>query len=270
MRPQTWLIVVLALAFGGVAAAGVFLLSTPASGSGQKSMIVVVTADVPRGTPITAESVAVRPTNDQVAAGVLTKIADAIGRTALVPLYKEEPLLDAKLAPKGAGRGLASLLKRGMRAVTIPTPGVATNVAGFLEVGSHVDILWTPTDATRDDRSAGGDGPLLEDVEVLAVDDKIDSAATGKPDGSAIKSVTVQLKPEDAAKLAPALTRGTIHLSLRNPGDEGRVSRRPAAPAPPPRREVVAAPVPVVPLTIRTLRGTREGWVRLGASASAK
>lgn len=276
MRPQTMIVVILALAFGGVAGGGVFLISKPTRNeAAQKSKIVVIAADVPRGMPLTAEHLATRETSDQLTPGVLTKPEDAIGRSALVSLFKDEPLMEAKLAPKGAARGLASLLKQGMRAVTIPTPSVGTNVAGFLEVGSHVDILWTPQEFKIDDSVVGTAAPLLENVEVLAVDDKIDTASGGKGDGSVIKSVTVQLKPEDAAKLAPALTRGAINLSLRNPSDEGRAQRLAVIPAPIKPREAIALPTvvaaqPAPPVAIRTIRGSREGWVRISMPAAAK
>lgn len=270
MRPQTLIVVVLALAFGGIAAAGVLLFTTrDSSNEGAKATIVVATSNIPRGIAISAGSIVAKEyPKDLIPEGVATKVEDVLGRSAVTPLFKDEPVLEAKLAAKGAGRGLAAILKTGMRAVTIPTPTVASNVAGFLEAGSRVDILWTPPENAQ-----GGDAPLLENVEVLAVDDKTDASLTGKPEAAPIKSVTVQVKPEDAARLAPALTRGTIHLSLRNPADEGRAPVRPVLPGPPPRRTVVAAPVPASLLTIRTLRGTRDGWIRVdvpGGSSAAK
>jgi Flp pilus assembly protein CpaB len=210
---------------------------------------------------------------------MLTKVGDAVGRPALTSLFKDEPVLDAKLGARGTGGGLASLLKHGMRAVTIPTTnGSQTNhIATFIEVGSHVDIHWTPPETGRDPNASAAENiPLLENVEVIAVDDKLDSTGAAKAEGTTIKSVTVQLKPEDAATLAPALTRGAIHLSMRNPTDEGRAPRRPVVAKPPPRREVAEAPKPApapalpIPVTIRTLRGTREGVIHLAPAGGSQ
>lgn len=238
MRSQTLIIVALALTFGGIAAVGVLLFSNnhPSQGSGRATMVLAA-ADVPRGETLTAASLVVKEcAADAVLSGVITKIEDALDRSTLTPLYKGEPILEAKLAAKGAGRGLASLIKKGMRAVTIPTPTVGAGVAGFIVPGSRVDIHWISNEPrSRDDHSAGHNAPpLLENVEVLAVDDKIDVPAANRTEGAQMKSVTVQVDPVEAGKLTPALSKGTIHLSLRNPGDEGR-----APPRPP---EVVPAP----------------------------
>ena len=269
MRRQTLLIVVLALAFGGIAAAGVLLFSNrePAQGA-EKGTIVLAKTKVPRGETLTAEFLIAREyPKDLIPEGVVTSIEDAVGRSTLTPLFENEPILEAKLAPKGAGRGLASLIKKGMRAISIPTPSVATGVAGFIVPGSRVDIYWTSQEASREERLPGFDAPLLENVEVLAVDEKIDAPASNRMDAIQVKSVTIQVKPEEAGKLTPVLSKGTIYLSLRNPGDDGRADR-PVAPTPlasPKRTQVVAAsppPPPQVPRTIRTLRGTREGAFR--------
>ena len=268
MRPQTLLVVVLALAFGGIAAVGALVFSSGNQGEGPAmSMILVAAAEVARGESIAAEAVVLRkyPT-ELLPAGALTKVEDAVGRCLLVPIVKDEPILEGKLAMKGAGRGLAPLITKGMRAITIATPNVATGVAGFIVPGSRVDVLWTPPDVGREDRTNVGDVPLLENVEVLAVDEKIDAPVTSRTDSGQMKSVTVQVKPEDAAKLTPALSKGTVHLSLRNPGDDGRAPPR-TVPLPP-RRSAPVAPV-VTTRTMRTFRGTREGVIHLQISDAA-
>jgi len=213
--------------------------------------MVLAKVDVPRGETLTAESLAIQefPTG-AVLPGVITRVEDAVGRSTLTPLFKGELLLGAKLADKGAGRGLASLIKKGMRAVTIPTPNVGAGVAGFIVPGSRVDVHWISNEPkARDDHSAGSTAPpLLENVEVLAVDDKIDVPAANRTEGAQMKSVTVQVQPAEADKLTPALSKGTVQLSLRNPGDESRAPPRLAAP--------VAAPVePPRPRVIRIFRG---------------
>jgi len=277
MRPQTLLLVVLALAFGGLAAAGVVLFSNrdPSQGPA-KGTIVVMTANVSRGETLSAESITAREyPKDLIPEGVLTRVEDAIGRAALTHLFKEEQVMEAKLAPRGSGRGLAPLIKKGMRAISIATPTVATGVAGFIIPGSHVDIYWTSHDAPRDDRMANSDAPLLENVEVLAVDEKIDAPMANRTDAVQMKSVTIQIKPEEAGKLTPVLSQGMIYLSLRNPSDEGRT---PARPVPPPskRAPVVAAvslpppshpPAPIA-RPIRTIRGMNEGMVEIQVPTS--
>jgi pilus assembly protein CpaB len=272
MRTQTLLIVLLALTFGGIAAAGVMLFSNGSQARGvERGAMIIAAVDVPRGETLTPESVIAKDLpKDAVLSGVVTRVEDVVGRSAIAPLFKGEPILDVKLAPKGAGRGLASLIKKGMRAITIPTPNVGAGVAGFIVPGSRVDVHWTSQEhAVRRDDQAGSSVPLLENVEVLAVDDKIDVPTANRTEGTQMKSVTVQLTPEDAGKLTPALSKGIVHLSLRNPSDEGKVPPPPVA-APPVKPDVVVT-APPAPRLIRIFRGTREMVIRLdGQSESLK
>ena len=73
----------------------------------------------------------------------MTKLEDALDRAVAIPMVMDEPVLDAKLSPKGSGRGLAALVPKGMPAVTIQTPSVASGVAGFILPGNRVDVLLT-------------------------------------------------------------------------------------------------------------------------------
>lgn len=301
MRTQTIFVLILALVFGGIASVGVLALSRKPSPQADMATIVIAVAEVPRGETITAESVAVRPyPKDLAPTGVLTKLEDAIGRAALSPIVKDEPLLDAKLAPKGAGRGLASLIKTGMRAITVQTPNVATGVAGFIVPGNRVDVLMTFSDGGSNAAAAGAI-TLLENVEILAVDQSVDAPAENKMDAAQMRSVTLSVTPEQATKLTLGQNKGTIHLSLRNSTDakharavpatvsdlqggvpwherikgivaemnRNSMARQVAAPSAPPPPPATPAP-PRIP-TIRTIRGTREGTIRIDhASASSR
>lgn len=279
MKPQTFLVVLIALLFGGAAAFGVYVMSkAPATRSAMASM-VFVRADVPRGETITADSIEARPVaKDQLMDGMVTKVEDAVDRAALVPLIKGEPLLDAKLAAKGAGRGLASLIKPGMRAFPILLSNAASGGAGHIVPGDHVDVLLNLRDAPgRDARPEEAD-TLLEDVPVLAVDEKVDAPAANKVDASNLKTVTLMLTPGQATKLTIEQGRGTFQLSLRNPNDRSRVPIKPkpvvakVEPPPPkltPVAKSVEPPAPP-PRVIRTLHGSREGLITLDPPAAAK
>ena len=67
--------------------------------------VVVAVVDLPRGASITPEAVKIKEfPRDLVPAGALSKLEDAVNRVIFVPLTKDEPVLESKLAPKGAGR----------------------------------------------------------------------------------------------------------------------------------------------------------------------
>ena len=132
-----------------------------------------------------------------------------------MPLVKDEPLLEGKLAPKGAKRGMAALVPNGMRAFTIHTPSVASGVGGFVLPGNKVDVLLT-MDWKRDSLTT----TLLQNLEILAVDQRIDAPADNRIDPKQLHSVTLLVTPDQAARLALAQNKGSLHLALRNHKDD--------------------------------------------------
>jgi pilus assembly protein CpaB len=299
MRLQSILAVALALVFGGSAAVGVNTYMKGRGGSATPDTVPVVVAavDVPRGATITAELVTTKDFPKGMApAGAVSKLEQAIDRAVAYPMVKGEPVLDAKLISKGAGRGLAALVPKGMRAVTIQTPSVASGLAGFVQPGNKVDVLLTVTDqGGAIDTGGGSTTTLLQRVEILAVDQKMDTPADNKLDPKDLRSVTLLVTPRQANLLDLGQNKGTLHLALRNlddnqandippvtladlrfrrekPWDErakgllemlGKVMERRAAPPPPAPAPVVKAPEPPPKLQIRTIRGTYEGRVEV-------
>jgi pilus assembly protein CpaB len=297
VRPQSIMVITLALIFGGSAAVGVNnLVKDRAAPAAETVPVLVALVDLPRGGMITADMVKVRDFPKGAAlAGTLTKPEEAVDRTVSVPILKDEPVLDSKLSPRGSGRGMAALVPKGMRAFTIQTPNIATGVAGFILPGNKVDVLLNVKDGSNDNETGGGvTTTLLQQVEILAVDQRTDAPADNKVDPKELRSVTLVVTPEQAKLLDLGQNKGTLHLALRNPEDTtvdsskpvtalnlryrqekpwderaksflealGKVvaQRKPDPPPPPPAPEVVAkAPEPPPRLFIRTIRGPQEG-----------
>jgi pilus assembly protein CpaB len=294
MRPQSIIAIALALVCGGSAAVGV----RQYVGLGQQPKVetvpvVVAGMNIPRGMLVSLEVVKTRDyPKDLVPTGAIVKTDDAIGRSAYASLVKDEPLLDSKLSPKGH-RGLASLVPEGMRAYTITTPNVATGVAGFILPGNKVDVLLTVTQSGDEDFTGGGSTTtLLQNVEILAVDQRIEAPVENKVSANDLRSVTLLVTPSQAAKLTLGQEKGKLHLSLRNEQDKAAAKVTPTtlrdiqflgeapgkpwderakdflkalaetmAKRPPPPPPVVKAPAEPPRKEIRTLRGSNEGRV---------
>jgi pilus assembly protein CpaB len=160
--------------------------------------------------------------------GAVTKPEDAVDRAAMVPMVAAEPLLDAKLASKESGRGLAALIPKGMRAYTIQAAKVASNVAGFVLPGNHVDVLLNLRGKPNDETGGGSTTTLLQAVEILAVDQQLDAPADNKVDPKDLRSVTLLVTADQAAKLDLGQNMGQLTLSLRNPEDKQEAVARPA------------------------------------------
>lgn len=289
MSLRTVLIGVFALVFGVAAAVGVYAISRARSAWQQVEMarVIVLKENVPRGQSLTADMIDERNwPKESVPEGVVADIASAIDRTVLIPMTKGEPLLESKLATRGAGRGLAAIIPPGMRAVTIQVPNISTGVAGFILPGNKVDVLMTVSNPGFDDPTGGGSTiTLLQNVEILAVDQRIEAPQENKMDPKELRSVTVLVTPGDAAKLELGQNRGTLHLALRNPGDKITASINPAtmsglsagaagaalpiAPPVAPPIESAAPKAPRIAFRVRTIRGLQSSDVDFAPNVAA-
>ena len=295
MSLRTILIGVFALVFGLAAAVGIYAISRARAGWQQVEMVSVVVADIdiPRGRSLSADMLDERNwPKESVPEGAISDVSAAIDRTVLVPLAKGELLLDAKLAAKGAGRGLAAIIPPGMRAVTIQTPNIATGVAGFVLPGNKVDVLLTVagTPSLEDPTGGGSTVTLLQNVEILAVDQRIDAPQENKMDPKELRSVTLLVTPADAARLELGQNRGTLHLALRNPADKamglveaatmsgiiaqvpGAVAVAPAAPTVVPAggEGAGAEKAPKVAYRVRTMHGMQSSAVEFQSNEAGE
>jgi len=182
--------------------------------------------------------------------GGQSRIQDLVGREALFPIAKGEPLIDRDLSTPGSGPGLASKIPDGMRAVTLRSDEVV-GVAGFIIPGSHVDVLVTYHTATDPEPTTA---TVLQNVVALAAGHDVQPDPGGKP--SDVTRVTLLLSLEDAQRAVLASSQGQIHFVLRNGADQtsngisplqlsqltghGAPTARPAA-----RRVLSTAPQPI-------------------------
>ncbi|MEE9601838.1 MAG: Flp pilus assembly protein CpaB, partial [Thermoguttaceae bacterium] len=94
--------------------------------------------------------------------------------------------------------------------------------------GNKVDVLTTSDAGGRGAKGGGATRTLLENVEVLAVDQRLDAPDTSKVDPKELKSVTLLVTPDQAAKLDLGMNKGLLHLSLRNSEDNLEADTSPA------------------------------------------
>jgi pilus assembly protein CpaB len=173
---------------------------------------------------------------DEPINGTFTRIEDCAGRAVITAMAENEPILEAKLAPKGAGAGLPATIPEGMRAVSVAVNDVV-GVAGFVVPGTMVDVLVTGQTAAG--RGENITKTILEDVPVLAAGQKIEQDREGKP--QTVPVVTLLVSPEDADKLTMASTEGKIQLALRNTVDTKAMN-----PAPVVQDVLFSGPQPLV------------------------
>jgi pilus assembly protein CpaB len=216
-------IVVLLLAGVSGLAAAVALLNAGGFSSARgmaMGKVVVAAVEIHRGEVITEKMVRlVDWPKAKMPAQSFSKLEDVVGRIAVMGILADDLLFLGKVAKGKDGRGLAPLIPEGLRAFTVLTPTDASLVAGFIVPDHRVDVVLTVT--SSDESSGGGTATvLLQNVRVLAVGQHLEAPRDNKMAPKEMKSVTLAVTPEEAAKLSLAQTRGTLHLSLRSDTDD--------------------------------------------------
>lgn len=180
--------------------------------------VVVAAEPLDYGDVVTADSVRLAEWPADVVPDVafseiaaLLEQEDGVARVVLQPMAVGEPVLASKVSGAAGAANLASRIAAGQRAVTIPVGGTR-GIGGFLRANDRVDVMLT-----RDRNTGATPEPpvamLLLNAKVLAADGVAGPAGTR---ASAVRSVTLEVSPEEAQKLALAETLGTLSLALRH------------------------------------------------------
>jgi pilus assembly protein CpaB len=191
--------------------------------SARTTPVVVVRTDVPIASSLAAVQLElVDWPADHVPAGALGSIDDATSRIARRPLAQGEPVLEAALYATGASGGLGAVISDHYRAVSVKVDNVI-GVAGFVVPGSRVDVLATIRRVDMK-RALPFSKVILQDVRVLAVDQKLEEVKSGDPE--LVSVVTLEVSPTQAEHLIYAAHEGRLQLALRSPGDDAKVASR--------------------------------------------
>ena len=215
-RTRPWLMLAAALASGGLAAllAMRYLQqkATPLAAQPIRSSMVVAARTLPVGTIVSDQHVkTIEWTGGALPLGYLGSPQEVVGRGLMSDLQENEPILESKLAPKGAGGGLPIIINEGMRGLTMRVNEVS-GVAGFVTPNTRVDVLLT-----MEDKGNAGEPStriIMQDMRVLAAGQSIQPDKEGKP--QPVPVVTFLVSPQQAETLALASQQGSIQLALRN------------------------------------------------------
>jgi pilus assembly protein CpaB len=149
-----------------------------------------------------------------------TQIAGSIARA---PFIAGEPIREPKLVKANGSGFMAAILPVGMRAVSTEI-SPETGAGGFILPNDRVDVILS-----RREKDSGRANAvdvvhsdiILPNIRVLA----IDQAPKEKDGQNAVvgKTVTLELRPEQAETLARARQTGTLSLALRSIADVNMV-----------------------------------------------
>ena len=271
-RVRIFMVLLVALIAGGGLAAGTYnyLQNVPVKTvTVPTRSVVLASADLSLGHEIQADDLAsIEWPAASVPEGTFATPAEVVGRGLIVPVVRNEPILQSKLAPKEAGSGLPPIIPAGMRAVSVRVNEVI-GVAGYVLPGSFVDVVATGNPTTRPEDVTSK--VALTNVQVITAGTRLEQDdKDGKP--MQVTVVTLLVTPEQSERLTLASSEGKIQLALRNPLDasapptpgirpSGLLGAPKAAAPAAPRRATApaqAAPAPPPPPpTVEIIRGDK-------------
>src|SRR5438270_1163148 len=227
-------IVVLAIAIGagGVAA---YLASgsdkeAPAPAAAVQQIptmdVLVAKDDIGLGQTVAAENMQWQTWTESTSSGSFIRkndrpdaIKDLVGSIARSPFIAGEPIREQKLVKANGSGFMAAILPTGMRAISTEI-SAETGAGGFILPNDRVDVILTKREKNPDATNAQDivvSVVILTNIRVLA----IDQAPKEKDGQNAVvgKTVTLELRPEQAETLARARQTGTLSLALRSIAD---------------------------------------------------
>jgi pilus assembly protein CpaB len=179
--------------------------------------LLVAAHDLQVGALIREMDLAETSWSGAIPGGAIRERQEIVGRGVIATIYKGEPIVDQRMAPKGAGAGLAATIPVGMRAVALRVNDVV-GLAGFVLPGMRVDVLVAGS-APGIDTSRTGMlcRTVLQSIEVLSAGQRIEKNADGKPESAQV--VNLLVTPNQAETLNLASSETKVQLVLRNPLD---------------------------------------------------
>ena len=190
------------------------------------------------------------PATDTVR-GAVARREEILNRVSLANIAPGQPIVEALLAPPGSGTGLAARIPNGLRAIALKSDEVI-GVAGFLNPGSHVDVLVTCHNGFGMDAVTS---TVLQNVEVVATNQQTEPNPNGKPNTATV--VTLLLTPSQAQRALLASNQGSLQFVLRNSSDGSTSAEAPVTLSqisalthePLPAGTIASAPVGLSPVT---------------------
>jgi pilus assembly protein CpaB len=234
------------------------VMKLTATSAATNSRVVVAARTLEVGTLIHEGDLKLSDWTGDIPRGAVSRKEGVVGRGVVSTVYEGEPVMESRLAPAGAGGGMAATIPPGMRACAVKVNDVV-GVGGFVVPGMRVDVLVTGNLPGAPSTQGPKAKTVLQNVEVLSAGQNIQRDAEGRP--IQVQVVNLLVSPEQAEILSLASNETRIQLVLRNPLDTnvsntrgssmsnllGSEAAPPAPPKPVVRRVEVVQAKPLAP-----------------------
>lgn len=205
---------------------------TPATPDEPAIAVMVAARPLAEGDIVRPSDLRPRPAPQGVPAGAAAQgspeAARLVGAVTRQAVASGDPVLPAQTVAPGDRSFLAAIVRPGHRAVAVPVDAVSS-AGGLIWPGDRVDVILAQelrTDGVPLSQSVVAD-TVLRNVRVLSIDQRLDGApAPAAKDATAEvaaaarpavpATVTLEVTPGDAERVAVALTLGKLSLGLRS------------------------------------------------------
>ena len=230
MNSARIIVLIIALAAGGVAAYLVSGSDRPAPAAPVAEVptadVLVAKSEIGLGQTLKPEDLQWQPWPAGGASNSFIRRTDRpdattqmVGWIARAPFIVGEPIREQKLVKADGSGFMAAILPTGMRAISTEI-SPETGAGGFILPNDRVDVILSKRDKNPDNPAMAEhvvSEIILANIRVLA----IDQAPKEKEGQTSVvgKTVTLELRPEQAEMLARSRQSGTLTLALRSIAD---------------------------------------------------
>jgi len=188
---------------------------------GETKSILVAMADIGLRGELNAQNVRLEDWPvELVPEGAIASLDDVNDRRSRTLIVKGEPILEAKLLSKDAGRSVSGLIPKGYRSVSVRVDSVSGSSSLILP-DDRVDVLVHIKANPSQNINQTVTRTILQDIRVFAVNDQVgQSEEVGEEQSIAAKTVSLLLKPDETELVALAAEIGKLRLVLRSPEDD--------------------------------------------------
>jgi pilus assembly protein CpaB len=180
------------------------------------SQVVVAATQVGPASSLSAAQLKIEVLHQEIRPpGTFGNIEELVGRVTSTSLFPDDRITEDKLTPRGTVPGLSALLSPDQRAMTVKVDEVS-GVAGFPVIGDRVDVMVTVDKGEYDKDPISK--ILFQNLKVLGADQRMESRPGDKP--LIVRTVTLEVSPEEGERLALAAQEQHISLVLRSRGDQ--------------------------------------------------
>lgn len=184
-------------------------------------MVLVAAKGLPAGHFIRTEDLAWQSwPDDDLSKSYMVKgsinLDSIVGSVAKNGIAPGEPITDLRIVKKGDRGFLAAIIEPGFRAITVSLQSGA-GLSGLAVPGDRVDLILTmdlPSTAKSSSPRRVSE-TVLQDIRVLAVDQKIDDQAHDSP---LARTATLEVTPKQAEVVTLLTEMGKLSMTLRSVG----------------------------------------------------